>query len=733
MLTSIALVSYAVTAVMFALLSGLLFTRWRSNLHGGVLTAACLATTLWASVIALHVQQQQAMGLTVDLLELLRNAAWMLFLAQLVGPFKDASARSLANLKPSFLFIGLLYMLLLVATTYTYATFGMPFGAAGLFSSIVGRIALAVIGMLMVEQLYRNTPSRDRWGVKFACLGMAGIFVYDFYLYSDAMMFRALNPEIWTARGAINALTVPLIALSAARNPKWSLGLSVSRRIVFHSVALFGSATYLLAMSAAGYYLRYFGGSWGAVMQGAFLFGAVVLLAAVLFSGTFRAWLKVFISKHFYSYGYDYREEWMRFTRTLSDGGPGLGERVIQAVAELVQSPGGALYVNRESGNCELVTQWNMLDAHDSEPATSSFCTFMQTRQWVVDVAEHSEFPGRYDGMVLPAWLTTISNVSLVVPLILHGRLAGFVVLAQPRSRIVLNWEVTDLLKIAGSQAASYLTQQESANALMVARQFESFNRMSTFMVHDLKNLVSQLSLLVSNAERHKDNPEFQRDMLETVDLSVQKMKLLLQKLSRGTDSEVPSRLRLDKLLQRAVAAKSAIAPRPVLEIIDADLTVMANAGRLERVIGHIIQNAVEATPRDGTVSVRLIEWRQQAIVECSDTGCGMVEDFIRDRLFKPFESTKSAGMGIGVFESREYIQELGGRIDVTSAPGVGTTFRIILPLLLFQDALAVSGSDVSGAAVIASAIAPETASLTPPVEFVAPVLLAVSRQKELP
>ena len=729
MLTDIALVSYAVTAVMFAILSAMLLTRWRRNLHGGVLTAACLATTLWAATIALHVQQHQAIGLTVDLLELLRNAAWTLLLAQLIGPFRDESARGVANLKPSLLFIGLLYMLLLAATTYTYATFGTPFGIAGLFSSIVGRIALAVIGMLMVEQLYRNTPSRDRWGVKFACMGMGGIFVYDFYLYSDAMMFRALNPDIWTARGAINALTVPLIALSAARNPKWSLGLSVSRRVVFHSVALFGSATYLLAMSAAGYYLRYFGGSWGSVMQGAFLFGAVVLLAAVLFSGTFRAWLKVFISKHFYSYGYDYREEWMRFTRTLSDDGPGLGERTIQAVAELVQSPGGALYVNRESGNCELVTQWNMLDAHDSEPAASPFCTFLRTKQWVVDVAEHGEFPERYDGMVLPVWLTAISNVSLVVPLILHGRLAGFVVLAQPRRRIVLNWEVTDLLKIAGSQAASYLAQQESATALMVARQFESFNRMSTFIVHDLKNLVSQLSLLVTNAERHKDNPEFQRDMLETVDLSVQKMKLLLQRLSRGTASEAPSRLRLDKLLQRAVAVKLAIAPRPVLEIIDADLMVMANAARLERVIGHIIQNAVEATPREGRVSVRLIEWRQQAIVECSDDGCGMSEDFIRDRLFKPFESTKSAGMGIGVFESREYLQELGGRIEVVSAPGAGTTFRIILPLLPPQEAHAASAMVSANA----PATAPSTAPFTSAAVFAAPVLLAASRQEDLP
>ncbi len=148
---------------------------------------------------------------------------------------------------------------------------------------------------------------------------------------------------------------------------------------------------------------------------------------------------------------------------------------------------------------------------------------------------------------MLPSWLVAFPRGWLVVPLIMHGKLFGFVVLQQPRSAVSLNWEVIDLLEIAGSQAASYLAQQEAANALMVARQFESFNRMSTFVVHDLKNLVSQLSLMNANAEKHRDNPEFQRDMLDTVDHSVQKMKLMLQKLSRSDAPERPVPLRVDE------------------------------------------------------------------------------------------------------------------------------------------------------------------------------------------
>jgi putative PEP-CTERM system histidine kinase len=216
----------------------------------------------------------------------------------------------------------------------------------------------------------------------------------------------------------------------------------------------------------------------------------------------------------------------------------------------------------------------------------------------------------------------------------------------------------------------------------MVARQFESFNRMSTFVVHDLKNLVSQLSLLMSNAERHKHNPEFQQDMIETVNFSVQKMKLLLQKLSRSVAPEHAAALSIERLVKQAVALKAAFEPQPVLTVNDPGLTVLADWERLERVVGHLIQNAIEATPKDGRVEIELARVGEAVVIRITDDGEGMTEEFIRERLFKPFESTKSAGMGIGVFESREYIQELGGVLEVTSVPTRGSTFTITLPML---------------------------------------------------
>jgi putative PEP-CTERM system histidine kinase len=666
--TSITAFSYASAALAFLLFSVLVLTGWRQRPdqrpHQRMLATASLLTVLWGVVMASATAVPWAPWVLHGA-EWLRNAAWTAVLLAMLGLWQ----RSARTCQASVAVYGAMLLAGLLAQQ-------LPPGLA-FHALAIGRLGMAVLGMLLVEQLYRDRSVQVRWAMKFICLGLGALFAYDFYLYSDMLLLRELDPELWAARGLLNALIVPLLAISVLRRASWPSQLAVSRRIAFHSAALLGSAVYLLAMSMAAYYLRFVGGSWGGLMQLAFLFGASFLLLGVLFSGSFRAWLKVFISKHFYRYNYDYREEWLGFTRTLSATGPNLGERTISALAELVESQGGALWIRREQ-RFEPLASWHVQAQQASEPADSAFCQLMESKQWLVEVGAHHvhnpEVP-------LPDWLLAFSKAWLVVPLLLQGRLAGFVVLMASRSEVKLNWEVLDLLKIAGSQAASYLAQQEADNALMLAHQFDSFNRLSTFVVHDLKNLVAQLSLMTANAEKHADNPEFQRDMMETVTLSVQKMKLMLQKLSRTATPERAVPQDLGPLLAQAVALKAAFEPKPTLQLDDAGLRVLAEGERLERVLGHLIQNAIEATPRDGKVGVRLARDGDNVLVEVADSGIGMSEEFIRERLFKPFDSTKSAGMGIGAFESREYIQQLGGTLQVRSTPTQGTTFTVSLPL----------------------------------------------------
>jgi len=681
MLMEVALVSYLVAALTFFLLGGFLVLRNKAQSRRIVLGLTCAINAVWALLLALQLWAPMRWPMAGALLEVARNVAWDLFLLLLVGAFNRERRATLSNANRWLVVVVLFYAVTLVCTLMVSWQQGYPVQLAQFTVMTLLRTGTAILGLFLVEQLYRNTIEAQRWGIKFACLGMGVIFAYDFYLYSDALLFRHFNPDTWVARGFVNALAVPLIAISALRNPRWSLGIKVSRHVLFHSAALFGSAAYLLAMASTGYYVRIFGGSWGSVAQLAFLCGALVLLLGVLFSGGFRARLRVFISKHFYHYNYDYREVWLAFTGSLSAKGPDLEQRVVEALARLVESPGGAAFVIRE-GNIETVACWNMAVTAGPDAANAELLRYLGEKHWVIDLLQHKAEPAHYHHLPLPQWLRDTPRAWLVVPLHVHGSLVGFVVLAQPRSPLKLNWEVIDLLKIAGTQAGSYLMQQQFANDLMVARQFESFNRMSTFVVHDLKNLVAQLSLLMANAERHKDNPEFQRDMIDTIDFSVQKMRLLLHKLSRKDSAEQNEIIDLDELLQRTLRAKSAGGPKPRLIVAASGLQVMADWERLERVTGHLVQNAIEAvSPTSGQVDVRLDRVGEQAVIEIIDNGHGMSEEFIRDRLFKPFETTKSAGMGIGVFESREYLHALGGVLQVESTEGAGTRFCIRLPL----------------------------------------------------
>jgi putative PEP-CTERM system histidine kinase len=307
---------------------------------------------------------------------------------------------------------------------------------------------------------------------------------------------------------------------------------------------------------------------------------------------------------------------------------------------------------------------------------------FLAGNAWIINLEEYRHLPGRYQALQLPEWLTTTPNAWLIVPLATATGLVGFVTLTTSRTEIDVNWEVNDLLRTAGRQAANYLAGIQATEALLEARKFDAFNRMSAFVVHDLKNIVTQLSLMVRNAERHADNPEFQRDMLLTVSNSVDRMKQLLLQLREGaTPPDRSVGVALEQLIRRICKSKAHQVPAVEI-VVDERVVVRGHEERIERVLGHLVQNALEATPTDGRVWVKIGRAGGMARVEVGDTGRGMSEEFVRNQLFKPFQTTKDTGMGIGAYESRQYIRELGGEIQVETTENAGSRFIVTLPLI---------------------------------------------------
>ena len=665
---------YGAAAFAWTALAVLLVVRGSGKGLGRLLVAAVVIHALWASVLALASAGVAMPNALPPFFEALRPFAWTTLLLWMLRARTEAKPVRLATA--------------LAATIATAQCVAMVLDLGPQLQYGTGLLA-AILTLLCVEQVYRNTIETARWAVKFLCLALFAVFVFEGVLYTDALLFGRFEYGWWAARGFANALIAPLVAISAARMPDWRLEMRLSRKVVFHSATLLASGIFLLAVSAIGYGLRFAGGAWGGVAQLVVLFAAAVGLLALITSGKLRAKIKVLLNKHFFSYRYDYRNEWLKLTDLIAqptqadDPQGSLAQRSLRGLAELVDSPGSRLWLRNDAG-LWIDTARRNLPELEPLAADEALPQFMASQNWIVDLHEWRAHPGRYEHLSLPDWLTQDAQAWLMVPLVLHDQMIGFVQLQQPVTPIVLDWEVRDVLKTGGRQVAGYLAVQDTVEKLVQARQFDSFNRMSAFVVHDLKNLVAQLSLLLKNAARHRDNPEFQQDMLETVENVLERMQGLLRQLRVGTRPiEQAAAVPLVAALQAAIHAKQGNRVEPSLHVdptVEA-VEVVAHRDRLERVVGHLIQNALEATPAGGSVRVSAQCERDTAQVEVTDTGRGMSREFIETKLFRPFSSTKDHGMGIGAFESREYVRELGGSLSVRSAEGAGTTFTLRLPV----------------------------------------------------
>ena len=673
----IVIASYLIAAAAFLAGTALLAVSWRGQRTGALLLLATTTAVAWGAFLA-YAEWRGTVAINwVLLAEVLRYGALLVFVSALFGAWPMSGLLRGLRVVAHALWIALALYCLWPAT-------GLAQPAAWAFSinlPLIGVLVLALVGVMFLEQIYRNVESEQRWALKFLVIALGVLFAYDIFLYSYAVLYRQFNLSAWAARGFINALLVPLLLVAAARNPEWSLKVAVSRRAVFYSTSLMVVAFYILATAVGGYYVRLYGGDWGRVAEITFICFALLIAVSIGFSGQARSQLRVFLHKNFFSFRHDYREEWLRLTATLSTGETELPLRALRAMAQTMDSPAGALFMRGDADDFVPEARLNMpTPAGLKLSVHSPALEFMRERRWIYDLGQPP--PLGDERLRAPPELTDLPHAWLVVPLMLEDRLIGFAVLAQARARRPFDWEDIDLLRAAGSQVASTLAQAVDAQRLAEARQFEGFNRLTAFLMHDLKNVAAQQSLLLQNAERHKHNPAFVDDMLITVANSVQRISRLLEQLRGDATPRTSGRVPLAAVITKTLGECHALSPQPEYLPAPEDLWVRADTEQLATVLGHVIRNAQDAAQAHGHVTLRVKRAAGDAAIEIEDDGAGMDEDFIRNRLFKPFFTTKaSKGMGIGAYQAREYVQSLGGVMSVRSTPGQGTVLAIRLPL----------------------------------------------------
>jgi hypothetical protein len=554
-------------------------------------------------------------------------------------------------------------------TPGTWRTPGATLLPVARYASIVE--LLLTVGILAgLEACLRTSRGANRQRVKYLVLGLGGIFLVRFYLLSQVLLFNTVVPVFVKTMGASLVVANLLIAVPIARDELRGVRLTVSRQMVYRSAVVGVLGVYLFVVAALGSLLTYLAVPeetfWGSVI----VFASALGLTALLLSDDLRWRIKRFIAVHFYRSKYDYREQWMAFTKRMGSlvTAEELGPELVQAVTEAVGTTTGALYL-----------------AESGEAAGYRLAGSVGGGRYPAALPADAALPRELRTATAPCEVTKDLGVegAVAVGLTWRATLVGFIVLGPERTGNAYTAEDAEFLATVAEQAAGSLMNARLSEALAHARELETFDRVTSAVIHDVKNSVAALSLLSRNALRNFDDPEFQRDTITTLSRTVERMTRLLGKLSSPMETS-PLRAERVDLAGVVLEATTPLAADDRVRL-RRDLApvgdVCGDRDALLRVVENLVTNAVEAIEGQGTVTVKLYEEGARAVIVVSDTGCGIPEDFLRRFLFSPFRSTKKGGWGIGLYHTKQVVERHDGEIHVESMEGRGTTFWVRLPL----------------------------------------------------
>jgi putative PEP-CTERM system histidine kinase len=503
---------------------------------------------------------------------------------------------------------------------------------------------------VLIEKVVRGVSPDTGSGIKYICAALAVMAAYDIILLLSTSSSARVVADFWTARGFVNLLAALPIGIAAGRT-SFDLVVDKPRPAPTRSLSLALIGGFIGLWMIVDFFVTTFGVSWTNVATIVLITAAIVVVSTVLISDSPRAKARVYLTKVFFRYKYDYRKEWLRFIAILSESGlENVPRTAVRAVAPIVNSPGGIVWTQEDQGDVYLpIGAWRCeLPVSRSISPDSSLIRVLRDRQWVIDLNEMKAQPKRYGDLQLDPWFTEQEEFWLIVPLMIGRQLLGLIVLLRPNVVPTLNFEDHDLLRTVGRHVATHIRQAESDRRLAETSQFGTYHRLSAFLMHDLNNLIAQQSLVVKNAEKFRHNPKFVDDTIDTIAASVSRMRRLMEQLSRNSTAPTKRRVNIHDVIAQAVIRSEPRQPAPVLALGDGDAHLDADPERLTGIIEHLIRNAQDATAPDGRIEISTGEDGGVVVVRIENNGCGMSPEFVSERLFRPFDSTK----GVRVWES---------------------------------------------------------------------------------
>jgi len=657
--------------------------RLRQVAFAGGMAAFALESLLVYALLSFSVTPESHarwMGL-LQAMTLLTPIPWCLF-AFLSGRHADAPVPPAWRLAFT---LGGGVLALSAAASIVFPFFLIP-NALGRFLfgelTVVGQLGIAVSLLATIAVLYgiepslRNSQGSTRWRLKYLALGLGGIFAIRFYLLSQVLLFHSLDRNSLLIGSMSLMIGELVLAVGFLRSGALRTDLAVSRHFVYRSFVVGLCGLYLFLAGAAGWLLNALGIPEAALLGTLVVFVAVMGLSAVALSESLRWRVKRYISTHFYADKYDYRQQWRTFTADLAPRITleGLATQILRSVTETIGSRKAALYLADETDTAlRLHTVLNAGPLPRTLVATPNDFLTLQKVPEARRVADLGN--GRAEAL-------TAGGLVLAVPLRFQDRLIGVLLVGAERTGAPYAQEDLDLLTTLGEQAASATATVQLSERLAQARAFEGFNRLSSFIIHDLKNSVSALSMLTQNARQRFDDPAFRVDALKTLTRTVERMQKLVGRLSSrqaATELEFES-VPLAELVRDTVVSIPRGASLHVELELDDEPSVRGDTDAIQRVIQNLIGNASEAMDGEGTITLRVQRLDDMVACTVADTGCGMSEEFVRRSLFVPFQTTKKGGWGIGLYQAREIMTAHAGRIEVASQEGRGTTVTLLFP-----------------------------------------------------
>jgi len=552
-------------------------------------------------------------------------------------------------------------------------------GSAG-YWYYIGIMVSLIVSLASVEVTLAATHGIARDRMKFEAIGIMSLFAVLIFYYSQGLLYRTINMNLTPIRSSVFIFAAFLIGYSNAFRGSGTR-VSISRHFLYRSITLLVVGAYLLGLGLVGEGMRYFGVAFGWNLTVILAFAGAILLLSILLSEKVRRRTKVYINKHFYAGNkHDYREEWIKLTSrfslcaALSD----VQEAILTVFAQTFGVAGASLYLaNREDRRYIRVSELAMPNSPVEIRISGELYNYFAKRERVLNVTD-----GEFQLSASERLTFSQAGAWLVIPLISNNKVIG---LAMFREQIVpemLIYDDFDLMKVLARQAAQAITNLRLSEEIIEIRAMAAVSKVSTFVIHDLKNLTTSLSLCLDNAEEHIGNPDFQKDAISTIRNTLFKMKSLIQRLKSipekiTLDSEVKN---IDRLSKEVVAEFTKLRPKrvvyngePVFSRVDGE--------EIKKVIVNLVQNALEASNEKGTVMVETCKGNDSVCVRVSDTGIGMTEDYLKNHLFRPFRTTKETGLGIGLYQCRQIVEAHDGRIEVKSEIGEGTVFSVYLPV----------------------------------------------------